>query len=132
MGTVTEYLDTVDPANRGAMQRVVDRSRELLPDLEEGVSYGMPALMYRGKPLLSVMETRRHLAIYPYSGYVVSRVAERLEGFSLSTGAIRFSAAQPVPADVLDDLVRLRRDEIERGRRRQPAPPRTLAERGDT
>ena len=118
MGTVTEYLGTVDPANRPAMRRVVDRARALLPDLQEGVSYGMPALMHRGKPLLSVMETKKHLAIYPFSGYVVSLVAERLDGFSLSTGAIRFTAAQSVPGDVLDDVVRLRRDEIEQGRRR--------------
>jgi len=116
MGVVDEYLASVDPASRPAMQRVVDRARALLPDLDEGVSYRMPALLHRGKPLLAVMRTTTHLAIYPFSGRVVAEVADRLEGFSLSTGTIRFSADREVPDDVLDDVVRLRQREIEQGR----------------
>jgi uncharacterized protein YdhG (YjbR/CyaY superfamily) len=40
-------------------------------------------------------------------------VAARLEGFDLSKGTIRFTPDQPVPDDVLADLVRARKAEIE-------------------
>ena len=44
---------------------------------------------------------------------VVDAVAGRLTGFALSKGTIRFTAAEPLPDDVLRDLVRLRQAEIE-------------------
>ncbi|MEZ0114771.1 uncharacterized protein YdhG (YjbR/CyaY superfamily) [Catenulispora sp. EB89] len=113
MGEVTDYYATL-PAEVGdlfdGMRR---RALELVPDAVEGRSYAMPALLYRGKGLIATMQTAKHLALYPFSGKVVARVAERLDGFSLSSGAIRFSVEHPLPAEVLDDVVRLRAAEIE-------------------
>ena len=77
------------------------------------MSYAMAALLYRGKPLLSVVETAKHLAYYPFSGRVVSAVADELDGFSLSKGTVRFSLGQPIPADVVDRLILVRRDQID-------------------
>lgn len=113
MGTVSDYLATVDEARRPALARVVDRAHELVPDLQEGTSYGMPVLLYRGKGLLSAMATAKHLAIYPHSGGPVRVVAPLLDGFSLSTGTVRFTVAQPIPDDALDLLILTRRDEID-------------------
>lgn len=118
MGTVTDYLATVEPpARRAALERVVQRAHELVPDLVEATSYGMPVLLHRGKGLLSAMATVKHLALYPHSGRVVARVADDLDGFSLSTGTIRFQADQPIPDAVLDRIILARRDEIDAGQR---------------
>ena len=76
MGTVTDYLATVEPpARRAALERVVRRAHELVPDLVEATAYGMPVLTHRGKGLLSAMATAKHLALYPHSGSVVALVA---------------------------------------------------------
>jgi uncharacterized protein YdhG (YjbR/CyaY superfamily) len=40
-------------------------------------------------------------------------VRDRLPGFSLSEATIRFTVDQPVPDDVLRDLVELRRADID-------------------
>jgi uncharacterized protein YdhG (YjbR/CyaY superfamily) len=45
---------------------------------------------------------------------VVDQVRDRLAGFSLSKGTIRFSVNQPVPDDVVVDIVQLRKAEIGR------------------
>ncbi len=42
------------------------------------------------------------------------QAAARLEGFSLSKGTIRFAPDHPVPEDVLEEVVRLRRAEIQK------------------
>ncbi|WP_243890590.1 DUF1801 domain-containing protein [Cellulomonas dongxiuzhuiae] len=34
---------------------VYDLAREVVPDAQQGTGYGMPGLVHRGKPLLSVM-----------------------------------------------------------------------------
>ena len=71
----------------------------------------MPALRYRGKPLLSVMATKSHLSLFPFSASVVAEVAPELEGYDVSKGTIRFSADRLVPAAVVTRIVELRRAE---------------------
>ncbi len=73
----------------------------------------MPALLHRGAPLLSVIQRAHHLAYYPFSGRVVTAVADALIGYSLSSGAVRFSLQNPLPADAVDRLILTRRDEID-------------------
>ncbi|MEI2733187.1 MAG: DUF1801 domain-containing protein [Dermatophilaceae bacterium] len=113
MGTVEDYLATVEPSRRAALARVVDRARALIPEVTEGTSYAMPALMYRDKPLLAAISAKDHLAIYPFSGSVISAVAADLAGFALSKGTIRFQVDAPVPDDVLARIVLARRAEID-------------------
>ena len=72
----------------------------------------MPALKFEGKPLLGVVAAAKHLSIFPFSPAVIDAVAGRLEGYSLSKGTIRFTPDHPVPDDVLEEIVRLRRAEI--------------------
>jgi uncharacterized protein YdhG (YjbR/CyaY superfamily) len=113
MGDVTEYYSTLPGDVRDLFEAIRLRVLELVPDAVEGRSYGMPALLYRGKGLISTMQTRTHLAIYPYSGDVVARVTDRLAGYSVSKGAIRFSLEHPIPPDVLDDVIEFRASELE-------------------
>lgn len=113
MGEVDEYLGGLEEPARGILSGIAAHARELVPAAEDGMSYGMAALLYRGRPLMSLVERKRHLALYPFSGRVVSAVAADLGGFSLSSGAIRFSAEQPLPAEVVRRIVELRRAEID-------------------
>jgi uncharacterized protein YdhG (YjbR/CyaY superfamily) len=113
MGEVDAYLAGLDEPTRSILSGIVARARELVPDTDEGMSYGMPALRYRGRPLLSVVAAKRHLSLFPFSGRVVHAVSGDLEGFSLSSGTIRFSAEQPLPESVVTRAVELRRAEID-------------------
>ncbi|MEW1955710.1 DUF1801 domain-containing protein [Terrabacter sp. NPDC080008] len=114
MGTVTDYLAGLPGEQREALQRVVDVATRVAPDTVEGTSYGMPALMLDGQPLLSVRAAARHLSLFPFSSAVVEAVSDELDGFSLSKGTIRFRPAQPLPTGVVEQVVRLRRAELER------------------
>lgn len=112
MGTVDEYLDSLDEQDRAAFARVRDLALQVVPDAEQGTSYGVAALMFRGKPLLGFHATARHLALYPFSGSVVEAVRDQLVGFSLAKGTVRFTADAPLPEQAVRDLVRARRDQI--------------------
>jgi hypothetical protein len=41
----------------------------------------MPALIFQGRPLLSLMRAKGHVGIYPYSSVVVAAVLETLPAF---------------------------------------------------
>jgi uncharacterized protein YdhG (YjbR/CyaY superfamily) len=118
-GPLSAYLASLASGESGspdvaaALGAIVARARSLVPDLTEGTSYAMPALLYRGKPLLSVGERAKHLGYYPFSGKVVSAVQDLLGNIPHSSGAVRFSLQQPLPLPVVDALVLARRDEID-------------------
>jgi uncharacterized protein YdhG (YjbR/CyaY superfamily) len=84
-----------------------------VPDAVEGVGYGMPALRYRDKPLLSVMAAKAHIGLYPFSPAVIEQSADALDGFDRAKGTIRFTADRPLPDEVVRRLVSSRRDEID-------------------
>jgi uncharacterized protein YdhG (YjbR/CyaY superfamily) len=114
MGTVTDYLaDIADADRRAVLSRVIEVARGVVPDADEGMGYGMPALRHRGKPLIAVVSAAKHLSLFPFSSGVVEAVADDLDGFSVSKGTIRFDVAHPVPDAVVERIVRLRVDEIE-------------------
>jgi uncharacterized protein YdhG (YjbR/CyaY superfamily) len=115
MGEVTDYVASLTGAQHYAVARVFDRARTLVPDAEEGRSYGMPALLHRGKALLAVVVRRSHIAVYPYSGSVVAGLAAELAAFSTSSGTIRFQVDAPLPDELVDAIVLARRDQIDGG-----------------
>jgi uncharacterized protein YdhG (YjbR/CyaY superfamily) len=112
MSVVDEYFSGLDEAARAAFEHVRRLAMTLAPDAEDGTSYGMAALRYRGKPLLGFRESTGHLGVYPFSPQAIDAVRARLPGFRLSKGTIRFTATTPLPDDVVLDLVRHRMAEI--------------------
>src|SRR3712207_1871357 len=107
-----DYLDGLAPAHKAALERVRAVVAGAAPEAEEGRSYGMPAFLYAGRPLLGLRAAAKHLSIFPFSPAAIEAVKDRLDGFDFSKGTIRFSPRTPVPEDVLADLVRARQQEI--------------------
>jgi uncharacterized protein YdhG (YjbR/CyaY superfamily) len=112
MSVIDDYLDGLPPEQRAAFERVRAVVVGAVPEAEEGRSYGMPAFLYEGRPLLGFRAAKAHLSVFPFSPDAVDAVKDRLGGFDLAKGTIRFSPEHPVPDDVLADLVRARAREI--------------------
>jgi len=113
VGEVDDYLAGLEPDTAAVLGAVYARALELVPEAEQGKGYGMPALRYRGKPLVSAIATKHHLSLFPFSAAVVDGVASELEGYDLSKGTIRFTGAHPLPEAVVTTVVELRRAEID-------------------
>jgi uncharacterized protein YdhG (YjbR/CyaY superfamily) len=118
MGTVDEYLQSLEPNDRAVVSHVFDVVQGVLPDVEQGTSYGMPALLYRGKALIAVMRTKKHIGVYPFSGRVPDVVAEGLPederlAFEHDKGTIRFQPDRPLSDDIVRAIVAARVAEIE-------------------
>ncbi|SFR28278.1 Uncharacterized conserved protein YdhG, YjbR/CyaY-like superfamily, DUF1801 family [Lentzea waywayandensis] len=112
MADVDDYFASLDAPARAAFERVRALAEELAPDAEQGLSYGLAALRHKGKPLLGFKAAKDHLAVFPFSPAAVDVVRERLTGYSLSKGTIRFTTDMPLPDDVVRDLIRQRLGEI--------------------
>ncbi len=88
-------------------------AREVVPDAEQGKGYGMPALVYHGKPLIAVMRAKGHIGVYPFSPDAITAVAAQLEGYDLAKGTIRFQPEKPLPDAAIRALVEHRREQID-------------------
>jgi uncharacterized protein YdhG (YjbR/CyaY superfamily) len=114
MGEVTNYLAGVEGPDGAALSHVYAVALEVSPEATEGHSYGMPALLLHGKGYASALRAKDHLSVFPFSGRVLAALGDRLDGFDWSKGTLRFTAAHPVPDDVLRAIFAARRAEIER------------------
>lgn len=112
VATTDAYLAQLTPEKRATLESVRRAIRAAAPDAEEGMSYGMPAFI-QGKPIAAYGAGARHCAYYPMSGAIVCALADELEGYATSKGAIRFPIGEPLPAPLIRKLVRARLAELD-------------------
>jgi uncharacterized protein YdhG (YjbR/CyaY superfamily) len=115
MSEMDEYFTTLTPAQLAEFERIRSIVRRIVPSVEEGTSYAMPAYMYKGKPLLSVMAAKKHFSLYPFSGKVLDKLRDKLEGFEISagSGAVHFSEEKMIPEALLKEIILTRIEEID-------------------
>ena len=113
MGEVSDYIAGLDEPARSVLERYRARAVAVVPEAEEGTSYGMAALRYRGRPLISVVSTKQGYSVFPFSSAVVDSVMSEFDGFESTKGGIRFTDKRPLPDKAFDALVVRRRDEID-------------------
>jgi uncharacterized protein YdhG (YjbR/CyaY superfamily) len=110
--TVDEYLAALPPEQRDALEALRNQIRAIVPGVEEFMSYGVIGFR-QGKVLCHIGAAKSHCALYG-----VHNAAEHpeLAGFKTSTGTIRFQPGNPLPATLVERLVRSRVAEIEAAR----------------
>ncbi|WP_405217493.1 iron chaperone [Agrococcus sp. Ld7] len=113
--TIDGYLASVDSACRAELQRIRVLVAELVPGVEESISYRMPTLTYKGRALVYFTASKRHMSLYP-SSWAIEEFADRLADYPTSAHAIRFTVEQPLPTELIEDLVRFHVRQIDAGR----------------
>jgi uncharacterized protein YdhG (YjbR/CyaY superfamily) len=110
---VNEYLARISDGHRLALEQLRDAVLSVVPDAEEVIRVGVPAFRYRGRPLVSIGDAQRHVALYVMYGDVLMAHAAELETYDTSNTVVRFDPDQPIPVDLVRKLVRARAAEID-------------------
>lgn len=108
--STAEYLRTLGPRQRAALQRVRRIVRAEIPDAEERISYGMPTVGSNGRWLVGFCAFGKHCSFFPGARPIAVCKAD-LKAFKTSKGTIRFTPEQPIPAKLIRKLVSVRRRE---------------------
>jgi uncharacterized protein YdhG (YjbR/CyaY superfamily) len=106
--TIDEYLGSVSPAQREALETMRRAIRALAPKAEECISYGVAAFRLDGKVLVGLGATAKHCAFYPMSGSTIAAFGERLAGFETTKGSIKFLPDKPLPLALVKALTKSR------------------------
>lgn len=113
---VDAFLATLPDDVRAALQRLRELIAAAAPEAVEAIAYGVPAFKYRGRPLVSFGAGRSgkgHCAFYVQSPPVMDAHRAELRGYDTSKGTIRFPADEPLPEELVTQLVRARMAETD-------------------
>ncbi len=100
--TIDEYIARFDGETKTILQNVRAAVRAAAPEATERIGYGMPAL-YDREVLVYFAAAKDHIGLYPTAGGVAA-FADRLSGYSVSKGTIRFPYGKPVPYDLIAEI----------------------------
>jgi uncharacterized protein YdhG (YjbR/CyaY superfamily) len=102
---VENYVANLAEPERSRVAEIYSRARSLVPEAVDGVSYGMPALLYKGKGLIAVMSTKNHIGVYPFGNLAELADAAASSGLETTKGSIHLRVGQRLPTDLLEQLL---------------------------
>lgn len=109
--SIDNYLSTVDEKDRVALESLRAYIHELVPGVEEKISYGLAAFYYKGKYLVAFGAFKSHLSLFP--GGIVDIFKPRLTGHKLTKGSMHFTAEKPIDKKLIKEIVELRKSTID-------------------
>ena len=106
MKEVDQYLNSLEPAQAEALRHIRSIALTTAPEAEEAMSYGMPGLRYKGKYLVTYAAFKDHLSVFPGS-QAIENLKSQLTNYKLSKGTIQFTLENPLPGQLVKDIIRL-------------------------
>jgi uncharacterized protein YdhG (YjbR/CyaY superfamily) len=110
---IEAYLQAQPEEPRATLQALRATIRDLAPQAVEGLSYGMPAFRYRGRPLAGYSASKNHCSYFPMSADVMAALEGEFAGYETSKGGFKFPIGQPPPATLIEKLLQARMQEID-------------------
>ncbi|MGH8871609.1 MAG: iron chaperone [Acidimicrobiia bacterium] len=110
---VDDLLAILPEQVRDALQQLREVIRAAAPGATERIGYGVPAFYYKNRPLVSYGAGKNHCSFYVQSPAVIESYQNELGGYDTAKGTVRFSADRPLPAALVEKLVRARMAETD-------------------
>jgi uncharacterized protein YdhG (YjbR/CyaY superfamily) len=111
--TIDAYLSgIVDHERRAALEKLRRTLHAALPNLEECISYSMPAFRYEGKVVAGFLATAKGCSYFPFSGTTLATVSADIASYSQTKSALHFAPKKGLPATLVRKLLAARLAEI--------------------
>ena len=109
--TINDYLEGITDENRAVLQHLRTVIKATVPEVEECISYMMPAFKYKGKALCYFAAFTKHCSFFP--GGIVKGFEDELKDYKTAKGTIQFTPKKPLPDDLVMRIVQFRIQENE-------------------
>jgi uncharacterized protein YdhG (YjbR/CyaY superfamily) len=106
--SVQEYLAGAPVSAQDALSAVRQAIREVLPDADEVISYGVPTFKQGGKAIVGFGYGKTHCSFYAFSDSAFNAAADELKGYDVSKGTVRWPTGAPVPVALIEKTVKAR------------------------
>jgi uncharacterized protein YdhG (YjbR/CyaY superfamily) len=105
---IDQYLEGLEEPKRTTLARLRQMILDVLPEADQGISYGVPAFKVEGKTIAGFAAFTNHLSYLPHSGSVFPQLSDELQGYTTSSGALRFGVDEPLPVSLVTKLIAVR------------------------
>jgi uncharacterized protein YdhG (YjbR/CyaY superfamily) len=116
--SVDDYLAALPEAPRAALEELRKTIKAAAPEATETISYEMPTFKQDGRFLVSFAAFKAHCSLFPASEKVLEAHGEELKPYFSGKGTLRFTADKPIPAALVNKIVKTRIEENAALRRR--------------
>ncbi|HEY1010835.1 MAG: iron chaperone [Daejeonella sp.] len=111
--TIDEYQQGFSGESLSRMQTVRKIIHDLVPAVEESISYQIPCFKYKGY-LIYYCAFPNHMSLsHPFSTAFWEHFKTDLEGYKTSKSVIQIPADKPFPEKLVRDIVAFRKKENE-------------------
>ena len=94
--------------SRALLQKLRETIRSVVPEVEECISYRLPAFRYRGNIIAGFSATSVGCSYYPFSGTTLKTLADAVEGYGKTKSALHFGPDEPLPVALVRQLLQAR------------------------
>jgi uncharacterized protein YdhG (YjbR/CyaY superfamily) len=110
MTLIDDHLNQLETVKRKQLERIRKIVKQVVPDAQEVISYGMPTLKYNGNSFLGFNTHKNHIGIYPYGRKEIEVFKYKLSeyNYGFSSGAIRVPYDKPIPESLLKEIIKHR------------------------
>ncbi|QQS19458.1 DUF1801 domain-containing protein [Candidatus Saccharibacteria bacterium] len=109
--TVEAYIDQFPAAVKERLLAMREIVHTRVPEAEESFSYGMPAYMLYGKPLVYFAGYDKHIGLYATpTGHAAFK--KELAPYKQGKGSVQFPLDQPLPLNLVEKIVLFRAAEV--------------------
>jgi uncharacterized protein YdhG (YjbR/CyaY superfamily) len=113
MNEIDTYIETFPDEVQEHLIKIRQIIREAAPLVIEGIAYGMPSFKTMGHPLVYFAAFKNHIGFYATpSGH--ESFSKELKGYKQGKGSVQFPLNQPIPFDLIKQMVEFRVDENRR------------------
>ena len=110
--THDDYLQHYTGPIRETLDEIRALIRDLVPEAEEYIGYGIPAFLLTGKYFTGYGGAKRLCALYPGSG-ILDKYRDELAADDTRKGTLRLKPGEPLPVELLSNMILdLKRDRL--------------------
>jgi uncharacterized protein YdhG (YjbR/CyaY superfamily) len=112
--TMDEYVRSFPPDVQKILEQLRTTIKEIVPEAEETISYGIPTFNLNGHHLVHFAAFMHHIGLYPTSSGIEA-FKEELSSYTYARGSVQFPLEKPIPFDLVIRIVKYRVKEILEG-----------------
>jgi uncharacterized protein YdhG (YjbR/CyaY superfamily) len=105
--TIEEYIESFPIDTQKILKQVRNAIKKAAPEVEETISYAIPAFKFNGKYLIYFAGYKTHVGLYP-APRESEEFKEELSIYKGGKGTVQFPLNQPMPLDLIKRIVRFK------------------------
>jgi uncharacterized protein YdhG (YjbR/CyaY superfamily) len=104
--TIDEYIAAFPKNVRSVLEELRQGIRDSAPEAVEAISYQIPTFKLNGN-LMHFAAFKNHIGFYPTPS-AIEAFKKKLCNYEISEGTVRFPINEPIPIDLMKEMVRFR------------------------